>query len=442
MKTTPHRHQTRQLLLAARRGHITDRELADLLLQRLATLCPECRRDAEAVVAEEVPAEAYQGPLARALAFEVRHQAARFEGDRKTVHETVAQLRDLSLEQRLLRIRNTPERFDNLALGQELLDRARACLPDDPAASLAWAETAEATADVYSRPYPAHLVRAVALQGNAQRALGDFDRAELLLRRARVLITEHRVADLDVGAELHSFLASMASDRGRFEEASEHLNSAADLFHTIGDTQALARVFLKLGILHELTDDLPAALRADRAALGLLSPDADPQLYLAARLNYAFHLQEAGRPVAARDTLDWDLHRFEAAAGDHLRPRVTWLRARLAADEGDLARAERCFLSVLDQLIAQEQGFDAALVSLELALLYHDQGRFEELAGIARQAVELFKAYALHQEALSALVLVRDAAQARTLTVEALRRAASFLRHAAREPSHRANTSN
>ncbi|HUF77878.1 MAG TPA: tetratricopeptide repeat protein [Thermoanaerobaculia bacterium] len=430
-----HRHITRKLLLAARRGQVSYRHLAELLLERLAGLCSGCRKEAVAVAAEEIPLAAYRKPVSQAVQIEAHFR--RYEEDRKAAPELFALLRELSPEQRLLRIHNSPERFANRALSQDLIAEARACLPHDPQGSLAWARTAEAVADAYASPYYPHQILAIAYQGNAHRALGDFDLARARLYQARNLVERHQVTDLDLGAELHSLLASLCSDENRFDEAVERLESAAALYRILGDDERLARVFMQLGIAHGLLDDLPVALDADRAALALLSPEGNLRLYLSARVNYAFHLTDAGRPAAARDVLDWHADLYAEKADAHTRLRVSWLQARLAAELGDPAAAERGYLQVLEELVRQRQGFDAPLVCLELASLYHRQKRFQELEKIAAQAVELFQAYALHQEALAALFLLRDAARARTLTADAILRVAGFLREAERAPGAR-----
>lgn len=437
---TDHRHVTRQLLLAARRGQITYRYLAEVLVERLSGLCPGCRGEAAAATAVEVPLEAYREPVARAV--QVEADLRRWEEESRAAEALLPILRELSPEQRLLRVRNSPGRFANRALGEALLDQARACLPHDPAGSMAWAETAAAVAASYPSPHPPHDVLALALQGNARRAAGDFETAEELLFGARDLMVEQEVVELDVGAELHSLLGSLATDRRRFEHAAEHLEAAAGFYQTLGDPERLARVLMKLGTLHDLLQDLPSALEADKAACALLSPETDVRLYLAARFNYAYHLHEAGELGRARDVLDFDLDLFQKHADPHARVRFDWLEARLAAALGDPADGERGLLAVRDELAREGQGFDAAIACLHLAALYHEQGRHRAVAETAAQAVELFQVHALHREALAALLLLRDAAAAGTLTAEAIFRVAAFLRDAEGDPGARLHSTN
>ncbi|HSL81655.1 MAG TPA: tetratricopeptide repeat protein, partial [Thermoanaerobaculia bacterium] len=429
------RHVTRRLLLAVRHGKVSYRQLAETLVEQIGELCPGCREEIEAALAEEIPLEDYRDAVAHAL--EVETQLRRFQEDAEAAPELLRVLRALSPEQRSLRIANSPRRFGNLALGEALVDEARACLPGDPHGSLAWARTLEAVAGAYPVPYEPHRILALAYQGNALRAAGDFEAGRRLLLRAQELLVEREVPDPDVTAELHSFLGSLETDLRRFEEALEHLETAASLYRTTGDAERLARVLMKLGLLHEMMEDLPSALQMDKAALALLSPDDDQALHLAARLNYANHLLEAGHPLRARDVLDVELHLYESEADPHIRLRFDWLQARLAGALGDPAGAERGLLAVRDELGRQGQGFDAAIACLDLAALYHEERRTEDVERAAAQAVELFQAHALHREALAALMLFLEAARARTVTEETLRQVTRALHDAQRGPAAR-----
>ncbi|MFP3938823.1 MAG: hypothetical protein ACOC7L_01825 [Acidobacteriota bacterium] len=425
------RHLSRELLLAARRGEITDRELAERLLQLLTESCPTCREEAAQADAGEIPLAAYGELVSRAL-----HTALHHYGDEaEAALDLLETLRPLSPEQRLLRIRNSPDRFANRVLGEKIVAEARACLPDDPKGSLAWARALQAIAHAYPVPYSSHQVLALAFQGNAWRALGDFARARRLLTRARRV--QQQDPDVEIHAELHSFFGSLYIDLRRLDEAAQELEQAAEVFRALRDDFRLAGVLMQLGTLHGHRDDLPAALRADRQALALLAPDEHRSLYLSARLNYAFHLQMSGRIEEAQDQADSEYPASLEEADEHTRIRFEYLQARLAADFGKPAVAEGRFLRVLDEFVRQRHGFNAAIVCLELAVLYYTEGRLDEVHNVAGQALELFQAYETHREAQAALRLVRDAALSRTLTTEALRRVASFLRDARADPTAR-----
>ncbi len=57
-----HRHLTHELLRAARRGEISQRELAELLRRQLEEICPECKAESLAERAEAVSLAAYHAP--------------------------------------------------------------------------------------------------------------------------------------------------------------------------------------------------------------------------------------------------------------------------------------------------------------------------------------------------------------------------------------------
>lgn len=91
-----------------------------------------------------------------------------------------------------------------------------------------------------------------------------------------------------------------------------------------------------------------------------------------------------------------------------LRP--LWLQADIAAGRGDLAAAERDYLATRDGFISQGIGYDAAMASLDLAVLYLRQGRTAEVRRLAEEMLPLFEAQDVHREALAALSLFLEAA--------------------------------
>lgn len=435
-------HLTRDLLRAARRGEITYRELSELLRAHLEELCPACRGESTAERAEEIPRVDYGEPVRRVRrSSRLRQEAERAQVELEAAPALLDALKGHTFQQRLLRIRNTPERFANRFLCELLFEEARACLPSDPKGSLEWAETAEVVARLDPEPYAPHLVRALAFQGNASRASSDFDSALVLFYRARSLMEEHQVVDLELGAELHSFLGSLFTDLRRFDMAAEHLEGAAKLYEILEDDEGTARVLMKLSTLHRHRGDIDAALESDLAVLEFVSPDENPRLYLCARFNYACHLEMADQPKNARDVLAYEAELFEDAADAYTRVQVLWLKGRIAATLGESEEAEQSFLAARDHFVEQEHGFNCARVCLHLAGLYHREGRWEELQDTAGQAVQLFQAYAVHQDALAALLLLRDAVAARQASAEMIHHIATYLQKAQTDPAARFETS-
>ncbi len=63
-------------------------------------------------------------------------------------------------------------------------------------------------------------------------------------------------------------------------------------------------------------------------------------------------------------------------------------------------------------------GYDVAMVSLDLAVLYIRDGRTAEVLRIAEETVALFEAQDVHREALAALRLFLEAARREEVTAE------------------------
>lgn len=148
-------------------------------------------------------------------------------------------------------------------------------------------------------------------------------------------------------------------------------------------------------------------------------------------------LQELGEIVEARDLLVADEDAYLRHADEHIAIRRLWLEGRIYTATGESHRAEPFLLQVRDTFARQRHGFNAAIACLDLALLYHRLGHFEELTENIATAVRLFTAYALHREALAALITLHDATRERAVTAESIERVAAFLRRVAADPAAR-----
>jgi hypothetical protein len=72
--------------------------------------------------------------------------------------------------------------------------------------------------------------------------------------------------------------------------------------------------------------------------------------------------------------------------------------------------------------------YDAALVSLDLAILYAQEGQTAELERLAAVAMPAFESCEVHREALAALLLFQQACEEERLTFQLARQLAAFLK--------------
>ena len=120
-----------------------------------------------------------------------------------------------------------------------------------------------------------------------------------------------------------------------------------------------------------------------------------------------------------------------------MQNRRSWVRGKIARGLGQLKLAETRFLAARDGFLAEGVPYDTALVSLELALLYAEQGRTAELKRLAAEMVPIFTSRHIHREALAALTFLRQAVEAEEASLEVLVRVADFLRKSEHDPGLR-----
>jgi len=117
--------------------------------------------------------------------------------------------------------------------------------------------------------------------------------------------------------------------------------------------------------------------------------------------------------------------------------RLAWLQGKIAAGLGEAREAERLFRETRDGFLGQGIGYDAAMVSLDLTLLYLQEGRTAEVRRLAEEMVAAFETQEVHREALAALRLFQDAARSEEVTDSLVRDLATFLASARNNPELR-----
>jgi hypothetical protein len=106
----------------------------------------------------------------------------------------------------------------------------------------------------------------------------------------------------------------------------------------------------------------------------------------------------------------------------------SWTRGRVARGLEQPELAEEYYLEAKGAFERQPNPFKAAQVALDLALLYFEQHRLQDLAAIAQETYDELCRQELHPETEQALLLFRRAAQRRQVALEVIRSAAEQLR--------------
>lgn len=367
---------------------------------------------------------------------EVEHwdeKVAVFEG--RQAPELLAELEGLGVDEQLARVRGE-ERFQIWGLCRLLLRRSFEAGLEDPERAVGLAEVAVAVAELLVEDaYDPHWLedlraRGWAHLGNARRILGELWSAEQALRRAEVHARRSSTGNLAVTAEMLDFRASLRRAQRRLAESLELLDAAIALYRELGDRHRVGRCLISLAkVLEESGDpaDLDRAVALLAEAEGLIDRERDPRLLLCARHNRVWLLASAGREEQAAALLP-AARALSREIGNPLDlVRLRWTEGRIDLAAGRAAPAEAALREVLQEMFSRRMGYDAALVSLDLALLFAQQGRTAELRRLAAEILPVFESRDVHREAMAALLLFQNAAEEERLTVELVRNLAAYL---------------
>jgi len=334
----------------------------------------------------------------------------------------------------------TGNRYRTLGLIHHLMDHARDEGVSDPAQARCLAELAvEAAESIDERSYPTPMVAearalAWAVLGNALRRISDLYGSERAFHSARSHLEAASIHPV-IHADVETLLASLRIDQTRYSEAIEILDRTACSYELFAEPQSEARALIKMSLAEGENGNPARSVVLLEKAESLLDPEEDQELLLVARQGRVARLNEAGRAQEAAELLEELTPEFKAAISDFRRvQRLHWVGAKIAHSLGDVDRAEAGLMEVRQQFEEREEAYDFAIVTLDLAILYAEQGRTSEVRSLAKEMLPIFTSRRIHQHALAALVLFQRAAEAEKATVAYVRDLALFLHRARNNP--------
>lgn len=425
-------------------GELSSRE-ASQVVSHLLTGCESCRQRMETLASvlfapdlvPDTPVEVgseYDFPLFRAFAAARRYALAVVREQREVEHDRAdVRLREVP----------PPEQSSAWQRCEQLLDRCRELRHSDPEAMVAAASLAVSLSERIdpqlhgSRALADLQSRALAERGNARRVADDLRGAGADLSRA----LERAGAgsgDPRLLVRLMDLTASLRTDQRRFDEAFQLLDWVHVIHLELGETHEAGRALISKSNAAAYALDLGEAVRLLAQGLALIDADRDPKLALAAIHNLLSHLVDAGQLVEAA-RLFGESRSLYASHGDRLgRLKARWLEGRISSGLADPAAAERAFHEVRTGFQEADLPYDMALVSLDLAALWLDQGRNREIQLLLDETVAIFRDRGIRREAIAALLMLREAFERERATAALLRTVASELQRLESEPVGRA----
>jgi tetratricopeptide (TPR) repeat protein len=432
-----HLHLTRELLDALFDGERSPEDLVPLVLAHLFDLCPYCESEFKAweEQATRDPAGSYDDIFAR-LRSGAGTVEAKVTAEREEAARTLEEILSLPRHERLEAIKASPRRFQGPALAELLIDESRQQMPGRPQDALALAQLAKAV--LLHAPLSGFVqelyARAMVHVANSLRVFGKLAEAGEMFDDARFLLRGEGGSDVRLAAEFDNLEGLLRKAQRRFAEAEALFKRAALGYEMERSPVEAARISINLSLLYRDTGELGSGEEAALRALSLLDSEAEPRLCLFARHNLALCLCESDRYLEAREVATENAPHFADHADPLSRLRFTWLEGLIARGLGETAGAESALLAVQKGFARAGLAYDAALVSLDLAVLYLSQGRTAEVKNLARAMVGVFEEKEIHREALTAVVLFRDAAELERVSRQLVRELARYLSQVQADP--------
>ncbi len=256
--------------------------------------------------------------------------------------------------------------------------------------------------------HPALRARAKAILGSSFRRTGRLTDAEKSYAEA-LEIYSGLEEPLDQ-ADLYRRMAHLRRDQGRHREALDFTRQAALGFLAARDRHSYGRVMNVEGTIYAATGNFHVALRRFGKALANLDYGKSAHAFYAAQNNFVAALVRHPDPTPGQLAEALEALRSHDARRRR-RPTVTsailrYLEALVMLRSGTTrARARRLLLGARHDLSELGMPLDVAAVSLDLAKVYLEDGRWFDLRQVAGEAVELLAQVPGSGEALAAFRL-------------------------------------
>jgi tetratricopeptide (TPR) repeat protein len=278
--------------------------------------------------------------------------------------------------------------------------------------------------------------RAHAEWGNACRAANRLHEAGGILGRARRLF-ERGTRDEFLEIRVLELEASLAADRSEFGRASATLLKVAGFHERHDDVHLVGRTLVQIGLYAGYSGNYEKGVGLLEKSLALIDAERDPGLACAAVHNLVLFLVDSGRFREAR-TARLRHSRFLVEPGGRVNEiKFRLLEARTDAGLGKYSRAVSIFREVIAGFEEAQLPILASIERLHLAACLLAWGKAREASVEILEAAEVFTRLEIQNEALQAVILLRNAVEMDQATLAMVEEVAEFLRRLQIDPALR-----
>lgn len=275
--------------------------------------------------------------------------------------------------------------------------------------------------------------RAGAELANAWRANDNLAEAEAAMIRALELRIEGTGSE-HLLARMADLSASLFCDQRRFGEAFQMLDTAHSLYTKLGSAHDAGRVLVMKGLYTGYTGNAEEGLQILAQGLAAIDRDRDPRLAFRTLHNILLFRVELGEFGEAQRQLQRMRPLYNRYAGPHERVKLRSIEGKIAAGLGDLPQAEELFREVRRELDAAGLGYQAAIISMDLAAVCIRLGKKTEVRRLVTEMVATFRSLGVEREAMAALLMLNEAIEQDQATLELLALVSGVLQRLERGP--------
>jgi tetratricopeptide (TPR) repeat protein len=276
--------------------------------------------------------------------------------------------------------------------------------------------------------------RAWAQLGNALRILVDMDGAGKAFDAADAIVAAHPgIGPLDK-ARVLDLRASFSMNLRQFADAAKLLDRVIAIYRRLGQRGLLGRALNQKALVLGEQGNLKGEMALLRRALELLDPHEDTRWFLTVRHNMIVALLADGCPREAFALL-FNTRPLYLKMGDRWSLlRLRWVEGQVSQGMNRFDQAEAAYREVREAFMDLGLAYDAALASLDLALILAQQGKTAEMGRLAQEMLTFFESRQIHREAMAAFLVFCDAARSERAELGLLREVATFLKRARNAP--------
>jgi tetratricopeptide (TPR) repeat protein len=413
-----HSHLDLEVMAKWLSGTLEQDDVLRLVVPHLLAQCPVCRERHEEILR---------------IQQEVGHwdpEISVIEGQQAV--ELWSRVSELPYPEQIREI-DADEELHTWGLCQLLLQKSREATFSDPGKGVELANLALRIVRHLGKAYDPNWVmdlraRCFAYLGNARRVLGELRSADDAFVKAENCLARSMSGNVEVQAEILDLKSSLRRAQRRFDEALDLIDQSLSLYREAGEAQGIAKSLIQKAKVLEEVGDLSGAIDLLQQFTQEIDSNREGQLFTYGRFNLLCSLILAERHEEAERLLPEIQGLLQGTAQPLDLVRLRWAEGNIHLGLGRRGPAEAAFREVQREFLERQMGYDAALVSLDLARLYAQEGCADDLKRLAAELMPIFESRDVHREAIVTLLMFQRACEEERLTVELVQQFAAHLR--------------